>query len=84
MSVKSLLKSAIIVVIVSDLETEIPGIETKTYSEEEIELYIKKNKESINSCINDYIEEFADDLDMKNIDEDWIREYLSECNMHNI
>jgi hypothetical protein len=79
MSVKSLLKSAIINIIVSDLETEIPGILTKLYSEEQIELYIKKNKASINSCINDYIEEFADDLDMENIDEDWIREYLSEC-----
>ena len=94
MSIKSLLKEAIIDIISSDLEEEDiieitspnseeenHGIQPKIYSHEEIKLYIKRNSKVINTCINDYIEEFGDDLDIEDIDEDWIRDYLSEVHM---
>jgi hypothetical protein len=94
MSVKSLLKEAIIDIISSDLkeediiditshnsEEENNRIQPKIYSDEEIKLYINRNSRVINKCINDYIEEFGGDLDIEDIDEDWIRDYLSEIHM---
>lgn len=67
MSAKAIIKSKIIDIINMDYEK---------YSDEEIQLYLQKNKKVINNCITEYIEEFGDEI--SNINEDWIREYLGE------
>ena len=69
MSAKQIINDKILDIINEDFKT----------SDDEIELYIKKNKKVINHCINDYIEEFGNEVDEStNINEDWIREYLGE------
>ena len=79
MNAKPIIKAKIIDIIYQDLKTSIPGLNTKIYSDEEIQIYIKKNTTVINHCIIEYIEDFGNDIDYtKNIDEDWISEYLGE------
>jgi hypothetical protein len=75
MTTESVLKVAILNIINNDFKVARLAF-SKVYSDEEIKIYIKKNSEVINSCIIDYIEDFGDDT--KNIDEEWIREYLGE------
>jgi len=59
MSCKPILKCKIIDIINIDLKS---SINLKKYSDEEIKLYIKKNKKIINHCIIEYIEEFGDEI----------------------
>ena len=75
-AIRKLFERKIHDVIVDDLKSGLAG----SYSNEQILQYIKRNKHNIDCCIVDIIYEKEID-DTFEPDEDWIREYLGECDM---
>jgi hypothetical protein len=74
---QKLFESKVHDVIADDLQSGVNGV---VYSKSQIIQYIKRNKISIQCCIDDMIEEKQGDESFEPY-ADWIREYLGECEM---